>query len=91
MAAGLPVINTDLDTGVPEVSIDGVTGITVPPADANSLALAINVLLEDAALRQRMGEAGRLRAHREFSPKLMIERTMKLYEDVLRERGGCAP
>jgi glycosyltransferase involved in cell wall biosynthesis len=90
MAAGLPVINTDLDTGVPEVSVDGVTGITVPPADANSLALAINVLLEDAALRQRMGEAGRVRANREFSPKLMIERTMNLYEDVLQERGGSA-
>jgi glycosyltransferase involved in cell wall biosynthesis len=88
MAAGLPVVNTDLDTGVPEVSIDGVTGITVPPADANSLAQAINVLLEDAALRQRMGEAGKVRAHQEFSPGLMIERTMKLYEDVLQQRRG---
>lgn len=88
MAAGLPVVNTDLDTGVPEVSIDGVTGITVPPADANSLARAINALLEDAAMRRRMGEAGRVRAHREFSPGLMIERTMKLYEDVLQERRG---
>ena len=86
MAAGLPVVNTDLDTGVPEVSINGVTGITVPPEDANSLARAINELLEDAGLRQRMGEAGRVRAHREFSPGLMIEKTMKLYEDVLLER-----
>lgn len=86
MAAGLPVVNTDLDTGVPDVSIDGVTGITVPPKDANSLARAINVLLEDEALRRRMGEAGRARAHREFSPGLMIERTMKLYEEVLEER-----
>jgi rhamnosyl/mannosyltransferase len=88
MAAGLPVVNTDLDTGVPEVSIDGVTGITVPPEDANSLARAINVLLEDVAMRQRMGEAGRVRAHWEFSPELMIERTLKLYEDVLQERRG---
>jgi glycosyltransferase involved in cell wall biosynthesis len=86
MAAGLPVINTDLETGVSEVSIDGVTGITVPPEDANSLARAINVLLDDAAMRQRMGEAGKARAHREFSPGLMIERTVKLYEDVLQER-----
>ena len=86
MAAGIPVINTDLDSGVPEVSLDGITGITVPPEDADSLAQAINRLLEDAALRKRMGEAGRIRAHREFAPGLMIERTMKLYEEVLLER-----
>jgi glycosyltransferase involved in cell wall biosynthesis len=86
MAAGVPVINTDLNSGVPEVSLDGVTGITVPPKDANSLARAINTLLEDAALRKSMGDAGRSRAHREFAPGLMIERTMKLYEEVLMER-----
>lgn len=86
MAAGVPVINTDLNSGVPEVSLHGVTGITVPPKDANSLARAINMLLENAALQKRMGEAGRIRAHREFAPGLMIERTMKLYEEVLLER-----
>jgi len=86
MAAGLPVVNTDLDSGVPEVSLDGITGITVPPEDANSLAQAINTLLEDDALRQRMGDAGKIRAHREFAPGLMVERTMKLYEEVLMER-----
>ncbi len=86
MAAGVPVINTNLNSGVPEVSLDGITGITVPPEDANALAQAINMLLENASLRKRMGEAGRMRAHREFAPGLMIERTMKLYEDVLLER-----
>lgn len=90
MAAGLPVINTDLNSGVPEVSLDGITGITVPPEDANSLAQAINMLLENDALRKRMGEAGRIRAHREFAPGLMIERTMQLYEEVLLERLSCA-
>jgi glycosyltransferase involved in cell wall biosynthesis len=87
MAAGLPVINTNIDSGAPEVSLDGVTGITVPPADANSLAGAINVLLSDAALRQRMGAAGKIRARRDFAPELMVERTIKLYEEVLEERG----
>jgi len=88
MAAGLPVINTNIDSGAPEVSLDGITGITVPPEDADSLARAMNLLLSDTALRQRMGEAGRLRAHREFSPELMIERTLKLYEEVLLERNS---
>jgi glycosyltransferase involved in cell wall biosynthesis len=88
MAAELPVVNTDVNSGVPEISIDGVTGITVPPKDAHALARALNRLLADAALRKTMGEAGGVRAHREFSPELMIERTMKLYEDVLQERRG---
>jgi len=86
MAVGVPVINTDLNSGVPEVSLDGVTGITVPPEDADAIARAVNRLLEDAGLRKRMGEAGRDRARREFAPGLMIERTMKLYEEVLLER-----
>jgi rhamnosyl/mannosyltransferase len=86
MAAGIPVVNTNLDSGVPEVSLDGVSGITVPPKDAASLSQAINTLLSDEALRQRMGEAGKKRARREFDPKLMIERTAKLYKEVLDER-----
>ncbi len=91
MASGLPVVNTDLDSGVPEISLDGVTGITVPPGDADSLARALNRLLDDADLRKTMGAAGKLRARREFAPQLMIERTRILYEEVLAERGGRIP
>ena len=91
MASGLPVVNTDLDSGVPEISLDGVTGITVPPGDADSLARALNRLLDNDDLRKKMGEAGKLRAHREFAPRLMIERTKALYEEVLAERGGRMP
>lgn len=86
MAAGLPVVNTDLDSGVPEISLDGVTGLTVPPADAAALAGAINHLLGNDNLRKRMGDAGRNRARREFGLQLMIERTNDLYEEVLQER-----
>jgi glycosyltransferase involved in cell wall biosynthesis len=86
MAAGVPVINTDLNSGVPEVSLDGVTGITVPPADADSLARAMNKLLGNDQLRRAMGSAGKIRAHREFALQLMIERTKRLYEEVLAER-----
>jgi len=68
------------------VSLDGVTGITVPPEDSDSLAQAINRLLANAGMRKRMGEAGMVRARREFAPGLMIERTMQLYEEVLLER-----
>src|SRR5581483_10631947 len=62
MAAGLPVVNTRLQSGVPFVSVDGVTGLTVPPGDPQALAAAINRLLDDSALRRSFGQAGVRRA-----------------------------
>ena len=83
MAAGLPVINTDIDSGVPEVSINGQTGITVVPGDAEALSHAMRLLLDRADLRARLGEAARERVHSEFTADLMAERTMALYGEVL--------
>jgi glycosyltransferase involved in cell wall biosynthesis len=47
MACGKPVVNTALPTGVPEVSIDGITGKTVPPNDAVAFAAALREILGD--------------------------------------------
>jgi rhamnosyl/mannosyltransferase len=80
LAAGLPVVNTDLPTGVPFVSPDGETGFTVPPADPGALARAASRLLEDPALRRRFGAAGRARAEREFSKETMTRRMLSVYE-----------
>jgi len=80
LAAGLPVVNTDLPTGVPFVSIDGETGFTVPPADPVALARAVARLLDDAELRTRFGAAARARAEREFSKETMIRRVLSVYE-----------
>lgn len=82
MACGVPVVNTALDTGVPFVSPDGVTGITVPPADAEALAAALGRLLGDPALRARMGAAGRERVAGELSASTMARRTVELYHSV---------
>ncbi len=83
MAAGLPVINTDIDSGVPEVCIDGQTAITVPPADSVALSEAIRVLLNRDDLRARFGEAARARVRSDYTNDLMAQRTMSLYEEVL--------
>jgi glycosyltransferase involved in cell wall biosynthesis len=83
MAAGLPVVNTQLDSGVPFVSLDRKTGLTVPPADPGALAGAMNRLLDDEDLRLSFGNAGRLRAHQEFSLGTMVSRTVSLYRSVM--------
>ncbi|MFL5537386.1 MAG: glycosyltransferase, partial [Longimicrobiaceae bacterium] len=82
MACGVPVVNTALDTGVPFVSPHGVTGLTVPPADAEALADALSRILDDAALRERLGRAGRERVAGELSAGRMARRTLALYRAV---------
>lgn len=83
MAVGTPVVNTDLDTGVPQVSVDGVTGITVPPKDPVALARAINFLLENDDTRNKYGQAASKRAREEFSVVRMAATTLKVYESAL--------
>ena len=83
MAAGLPVVNTQLDSGVPFVSLHGETGLTVPPSDPDALAVAINRLLDDAELRQSFAAAARRRARSEFSLETMTARTLELYDCVV--------
>jgi glycosyltransferase involved in cell wall biosynthesis len=83
MACGKPVVNTRLESGVPFVSLDGVTGLTVPPADSEGLAAAINLLLDDSPLRRKYGDAAARRARDEFSVEVMVDRTLELYRDVV--------
>jgi glycosyltransferase involved in cell wall biosynthesis len=82
MAAGLPVVNTRIDSGVPFVSPGGETGITVPPADAAALAAALRRLLDDAPLRRRLGEAARARVRERFGLARMAADTLALYREA---------
>jgi rhamnosyl/mannosyltransferase len=83
MACGKPVIATNLPTGVTFVNQHGVTGLIVPPKDSRALADAINVLMADPSLRERLGANGRRRAFQEFTIQKMIDRTMELYRRLL--------
>jgi len=96
MACGKPIVNTQLDSGVPYVSPNGVTGLTVPPGDSQALACAINTLLDNDTLRQKYGEAGRRLVAEEFTADLMTRRTLELYARVWDgesggKSGACAP
>jgi rhamnosyl/mannosyltransferase len=77
MVYGKPVINTNLPSGVPCVSLDGETGLTVPPSDADALATAINCLAENKSLREEMGKKAAERVAENFNEKDIIR---KLYE-----------
>jgi glycosyltransferase involved in cell wall biosynthesis len=85
MAAGLPVVATDAG-GTREVVAEGVTGRVVPPGRLVPLLEASRPLVRDAALRRRMGEAGRARIASEFGVERMVAATRAVYEEVLRGR-----
>jgi glycosyltransferase involved in cell wall biosynthesis len=82
MACGKPVVNTRLATGVPFVSIDGLTGLTVAPRDSSSLARAITQLLDNADLRAQYGADAFRRVQSEFSAEQMAARTLALYREI---------
>ena len=84
MAAGLPVVNTALSSGVPWVSLDGITGLTVEPNDATALEGAVTRLLQDDALRTRLGTAARQRAIELFTTQRMVAETLDLYRTLAR-------
>jgi rhamnosyl/mannosyltransferase len=83
MACGKPVVNTRIASGVPFVSLNEVTGLTVPPRDAEALARAINCLLDDPQRRTEYGTAALTRFEREFSVEVMATRTLELYREIL--------
>ena len=81
MACGLPVITSDFGA-LPDMNIDGETGLVVPAGDSAALALAVRRLADDPALASRMGAAARRRAQELFSEDRMVSETMKLYESL---------
>ena len=83
MAAGRPVVSTDLGTGVGWVNRDGETGYVVPPRDPRALREALARLLADANLQKSMGDAAAKRIRAEFTLERMIDDTLSLYREVV--------
>jgi len=69
--------------GVPEVVTSEREALLVPPEDPQSLATALARLLEDHALRRRLGEAARQRAERAFTVETMVDGYMSLYANAV--------
>jgi len=85
MAYGKPVINTNLPTGVPYVSLHEKTGLTVEPKDVEGLSGAMDRLANDADLRDKFGKAARKRVEDEYKLSSILDRIYAEYEKVLEK------
>lgn len=82
-AIGRPVITCN-SVGCKETVIDGYNGYLIPTKDVDALVEKLDVLLGDAKLRQEMGKNSRKYAEENFSIDVVIERHLKIYEELLR-------
>lgn len=81
MATALPVIGSNLG-GIPELVVEGETGLLVPPEDSQALGRAMGKLLEDRAAREEMGQAGRRRVESHFTGQAFRQAFINLYQEL---------
>lgn len=84
MAFGKPIINTNLPSGVPYVSLHNETGLTVEPGNAERLAEAMQWMAEHKEERLQMGERARERMKAEYQLEKMTTRTLELYKQLVK-------
>ncbi len=82
MACACPVVASTAG-GAPEAIADGQTGILVPPLDVEAVTAALDLILGDASLRRRMGEAGRRRVENYFAMDKYILRVLAAYRKAI--------
>ena len=85
MRAGLPVVATRAG-GIPDVVVEGETGLLVPSYEPETFAAALRQLLTDPVQRRVMGDAGRRRADRLFSAERYARDVGELYESLVGGR-----
>jgi len=74
------------DPLLPEIVVDGETGLLVPSGDKPALAEAVVALVRDPVRRTAMGQAGRRRAQTHFTAQRMAAQVMAIYEQVFAEQ-----
>lgn len=84
MSAALPIVASRA-SAIPEIVLDGETGVLAEPQDVDALAAALGQLLTDAPLRHHMGMMGQERLETNFSAARMIEQTRAVYQHVTRQ------
>jgi glycosyltransferase involved in cell wall biosynthesis len=82
MAAGRPVVGSRVG-GIPEMIVDGVTGLLVPPREPAGLAAAVETLVRNPDTARAMGDAGRERAAVAFSIQAHAGRVQDVYDRLL--------
>lgn len=87
MAAGRPIVASRVAT-IPEVVVDGSTGLLVPPGDPLALAEALAALAHSSDRARAMGEAGRQRLRNDFSIEKMVGDTELLYRELMESRAA---
>lgn len=85
MAARLPVVATDVG-GIPQVVVDGETGLLIPPNSPKDLADALFAIYSEPERSRQMGMAGRKRFEEQFDSSKMVQNYEKLYSELLRSR-----
>jgi glycosyltransferase involved in cell wall biosynthesis len=84
LAAGRPVVGTRVG-GIPDLVVDGASGLLVPPGDPDALAAGVEALLTDRARLSALALAAAVRA-REFATPVVVRRIAGVYEDVTAAR-----
>jgi glycosyltransferase involved in cell wall biosynthesis len=82
---GVPVVSTNLNTGVPFANLHGVTGIIVNPGDSKALAEAINSLLTNDDRRRKLGMQARERVKSKFTVQGMGKAYFELYKQLCKK------
>lgn len=90
MACGLPVVSTNLPTGVPEVNAHGESGLVVEPANPEALSRALKELMERPEWRKELGEKAQQRAREKYSAQKMGEALKAHYRRLLTLAPPCA-
>lgn len=82
-AAGVPIVGTRVG-GIPEIVLDGVNGLLIPPSDASSITDAVKKIIGNRDLAGQMADAGRKITKDHFSIEAMVEGNLQVYREIMK-------